>query len=621
MRLFGPVLVVFGLFEAVASAKCSNDKCLRAVNSAPARSRISDCESLFRVTVTPSTQYVVSLNEKALLIWLLSTITETVSVTSTGTTVQTTVATTTVTVSAVASKRWEEQRSALNILLRRAPPQTSSSVTAAQKTPSYASACASPAAYSSACSCLGVKHTTITASAPKTTTTVSVKKTATVTKIATIVTTETYVVVSNSTGGFSNSTRAAFTNSTALATSSLNSTLSHLSSSTSEGLTTSSDLSDEGSTIVSSNIPSTTRLASSDSHETSETTTLSSKVGAFANSTTSAIFGNSTSSIEISNSAAPFLNGSSTTADAHTSSDLPSVTSVVAALNATSTGRLLNSTAPMTWNATVPSTQVHAANTTSAPFLNATAPAGLVGNTTSAPFLNATSASFLNASTTAPFLNATSAPILNVTTSAPFLNATAVPWLNTTQPPVANSTAAPYLNLTSVRFSNTSTPAATPTSTSTLDLSCGETTPPFLLQVSQPSSVFNGWYAKISGDQILFSSSANHSDKFSVESSGHLCAVGYFGESGTPAIAIVETKDSLSGSAVYFVDGHRLTNLTELGYGALDCAVDDDLACQAQDMSHWVACGLGLDISSDGSQNVVVDNWNCSSVSLSAVYD
>ncbi|KAK9418732.1 putative Ig-like domain-containing protein [Seiridium unicorne] len=595
-----------------------------AVNSAPAHSRLSDCESLFRVTVTPSTQYVVFLNEKALLIWLLSTITETVSVTSTETTVQTTEAAITVTASAVASKRWEEQREALNILLRRAPPRTSSSVTAAQKTPSYASACASPAAYSSACSCLGVKHTTISASAPKTTTTVSVKKTATVTKIATIVTTETYVVASNSTVGFSNSTRAAFINSTALAssnTSSLNSTLSHVSSSTSEGLTTSSDLSDKGSTIVSSNIPSTTRLASSDSHSASETTTLSSKVGAFANSTTSAILGNSTSSVVISNSTAPFLNGSSTTANAHTSSDLPIVTSVVAALNATSTGRFLNSTAPMTWNATVPSTQVHAANTTSAPFLNATAPAGLVVNTTSAPFLNATSASFSNASTTAPFLNATSAPILNVTTSAPFLNATTVPWLNTTQPPVANSTAAPYLNSTSVRFSNTSTPAATPTSTSTLDLSCGETTPPFLLQVSQPSSVFNGWYAKISGDQILFSSSANHSDKFSVESSGHLCAVGYFGESGTPAIAIVETKDSLSGSAVYFVDGHRLTNLTGLGYGALDCAVDDDLACQAQDMSHWVACGLGLDISSDGSQNVVVDNWNCSSVSLSAVYN
>jgi hypothetical protein len=106
-----------------------------------------------------------------------------------------------------------------------------------------------------------------------------------------------------------------------------------------------------------------------------------------------------------------------------------------------------------------------------------------------------------------------------------------------------------------------------------------------------------------------------------VESSGHLCAVGYVGESGTPAIAIVETKDSLSGSAVYFADGQRLANLTELGYGALDCAVEYDLACQARDLTHWVACGLGLDISSDGNQNVVVDGWNCTSVSLSAVYE
>lgn len=139
--------------------------------------------------------------------------------------------------------------------------------------------------------------------------------------------------------------------------------------------------------------------------------------------------------------------------------------------------------------------------------------------------------------------------------------------------------------------------------------------------MSQPSGLFDGWYAKVSGDQILFSSSANHSDKFSVEGSGHLCAVGYVGENGNPAIAIAETKEGLTGSAIYFVDGQRLTNLTTQGYGALDCAVDDGLACQARGLTYWVACGLGLDISSDGNPNVVIDTWNCTSVALSAVYD
>lgn len=167
---------------------------------------------------------------------------------------------------------------------------------------------------------------------------------------------------------------------------------------------------------------------------------------------------------------------------------------------------------------------------------------------------------------------------------------------------------------------------ATPTSTSTLDTTCGETSPPFLLQVSQPSSVLDGWYARVSGDQILFSSSANHSDQFSVEDSGHLCAVGYVGASGKPTIAIAETREGITGSALYLVDGQRLGNLTERGYGALDCVVEDDLNCEARgngtgtDLTHWVSCGLGLDISSDGSQNVVVDAWNCTSLALTAVY-
>lgn len=141
-----------------------------------------------------------------------------------------------------------------------------------------------------------------------------------------------------------------------------------------------------------------------------------------------------------------------------------------------------------------------------------------------------------------------------------------------------------------------------------------------MLQVSQPSGLIDGWYLKMVGNAIIFSSSANHSTQFSVESSGHLCAVGYIGQNGKPVIAIVETKDDLTGSAVYFVDGDSVANITKLGYGPLDCAVNDDLACEANAMSHWVGCGLGLDISSDSSDAVVVDTWNCTSIALSAVY-
>lgn len=143
-----------------------------------------------------------------------------------------------------------------------------------------------------------------------------------------------------------------------------------------------------------------------------------------------------------------------------------------------------------------------------------------------------------------------------------------------------------------------------------------------MLKVSQPSGQFDGWFAKVLANTIMFTSSANHSSKFSVESSGYLCAVGYAGEDGNPAIAIVEDKKDLTGSAVYLIDQKRMEDLKKQGYGPLDCAVNGDLACQGgQELSNWVGCGLGLDISSDAGEKVVVDGWNCTSVALSAIYE
>lgn len=182
------------------------------------------------------------------------------------------------------------------------------------------------------------------------------------------------------------------------------------------------------------------------------------------------------------------------------------------------------------------------------------------------------------------------------------------------------------LNSTSAGFGNTSTPAATATATPTLDRTCGETAAPFLLRVQQQQApgLFDEWFLRISGNAILFAASAEDSSQFSVEASGHLCAVGRVGESGSPVVAIAETKDGLTGSGVYFVDGQRLgpDQLGGQGYGALGCALSGDaLGCLAgEGLGHWVACGLGLDIASDGGLRVIVDGWNCTGIGLSAVY-
>lgn len=135
------------------------------------------------------------------------------------------------------------------------------------------------------------------------------------------------------------------------------------------------------------------------------------------------------------------------------------------------------------------------------------------------------------------------------------------------------------------------------------------------MRVGQPGGFFDGWYLKVSGDGILFTSSANYSSQFSVEGSGHLCAIGYVGESGNAAVAVVETRGD--GSAVYLIDGQMALDL-EPEYKSLNCSVGDGLACAEGAMKNWVGCGMQLDLSSQAGDGVVVDTFNCTSVTLTA---
>lgn len=178
-----------------------------------------------------------------------------------------------------------------------------------------------------------------------------------------------------------------------------------------------------------------------------------------------------------------------------------------------------------------------------------------------------------------------------------------------------STTARPTLshNSTGV-YSNTSTPTHTPTRI--LDTTCGETAAPFALRVSQPGGLFNGWFAHLSGDGVLFTSVQSSATSFSVEGSGHLCAVGYEGEFGYPIIALV-TNLTTSG-AVWLLDGRRAEAFSE-DYVPVECTTEGGgLNCAAGETKNWVGCGMQLDLSSEQG-NAVVDGLNCTALSLEVV--
>ncbi|KAI0597107.1 hypothetical protein F4775DRAFT_561557 [Biscogniauxia sp. FL1348] len=222
-----------------------------------------------------------------------------------------------------------------------------------------------------------------------------------------------------------------------------------------------------------------------------------------------------------------------------------------------------------------------------------------------------------NSTAAAPFASILST---SPSSSSPALNATHAPFANITVT-TTNTTAnlkTPFLNPTHI--SNTNTTATAPS----LDLSCDasttntNTTTPFAVQVAQPGGPFDGWYLRLSGDAVIFTSSAG--SRFSlVGGAGHLCA------GARMAIA----QSGTGGSGVWFVEPEVLEVVERTGYAALRCsgAGGDGLECEE---GGWVGCGLGLglDIVRDAGAGgdggavvvVVVDGWNCTGVALSMVY-
>ncbi|KAJ9156632.1 hypothetical protein NKR23_g1207 [Pleurostoma richardsiae] len=354
---------------------------------------------------------------------------------------------------------------------------------------------------------------------------------------------------------------------------------------------TSARISTVSGVLITSSSETAPSQASSSSHPDGEATVGSSvNTGTLRNPTT--IMANSSNST----SKLLFSNSSSTSRQTLESKTISGIyannTTVSAGLNSTSVASYGNAA-----TSSLPSVQT----TPRAPFGNTTFSVP-VNITSTAGLFNTTSVSFLNTTSTAPFLNKTPGPYLNTTSSARFVN----------------TTSAPHLNATSTgRFLNTTSTAATPTPT--IDRTCGQSNAPFILRVSQPGGMFDGWYLRISADAILFTASVNDSSLFSVETSGHLCAVGEVGADGNAAVAIVDNTTP-GGSAVYLIDGAVALALRP-DYGALGCELGADLlACAEGARSHWVGCGIQLDLASDEGEMVVVDMWNCTAVRLSAVY-
>ncbi|KAI1248150.1 hypothetical protein MGN70_010399 [Eutypa lata] len=268
---------------------------------------------------------------------------------------------------------------------------------------------------------------------------------------------------------------------------------------------------------------------------------------------------------------------------------------------------------------------VSATSISNATFGNLANDTQLLNITSTGKYFNTTTPtiSALNAANTSqPFNETTAAPFMNIT-SAPIATITPAPQLNQTHPLAANTTIPPFHNSTSsTRFANTTaTTSSAPTPTQTIDRTCGETSTPFTVQVGQPGGMFDDWFLKLSGDAILFVPDSATATQFSVEGSGHLCAVGSLGTQGNAIIAIAENATDITGSGVYFIDPEVLEDIDELGYAALQCEVGADaLSCSEGAKGFWVGCGLGLDITSDGDGSAEIGGWDCTGVTLAPVY-
>ncbi|KAI3394842.1 hypothetical protein diail_2179 [Diaporthe ilicicola] len=155
---------------------------------------------------------------------------------------------------------------------------------------------------------------------------------------------------------------------------------------------------------------------------------------------------------------------------------------------------------------------------------------------------------------------------------------------------------------------------------SSLDTSCGETSPLYNLQISRADgSIFNGWWLKLSGDMALFTSQKEKATGFGVNhATKHLCIpkAGKF-----PLIAIVETR--LDIGPLYFLDANVSTGYRP-DYEPIECdslgGGGSQLSCVQGGMTTWSGCGMQLELGSELNSNGTdfSGNLNCSSIALNA---
>ncbi|KAK0747333.1 hypothetical protein B0T21DRAFT_388429 [Apiosordaria backusii] len=213
----------------------------------------------------------------------------------------------------------------------------------------------------------------------------------------------------------------------------------------------------------------------------------------------------------------------------------------------------------------------------------------------------------------------------NITSSRPL-------WLNTTRAATttAASTTGPRLFTanttfnfanTTVRWVNTTTTSSLPTPTPTFPTSCGESSAPFSLQISSPSTPFDNWFVHLSARALLFSSLPSQASRFSVEAGGYLCIPGLVDETEEqrPYVAAVGVKEGQRGE-VWMVS-KEMMDVWGDDYVALGCTKDGGLSCGGMENGRdvgevrgWVGCGMQLAL---GGGNGTVDE--CGSVGVRVV--
>ncbi|RYO84978.1 hypothetical protein DL762_005389 [Monosporascus cannonballus] len=167
-----------------------------------------------------------------------------------------------------------------------------------------------------------------------------------------------------------------------------------------------------------------------------------------------------------------------------------------------------------------------------------------------------------------------------------------------------------------------------PTPTVTSDNPCGrQVADPFAVRVAQPDGVFDGWFLRLSAAAIIFARTRESATQFGIASEGEaggggrLCTQGQGRVGSETLIAVAENGTDVTGGAVYFIDAQTLAAVGGLGYAPLRCAAaGEELACAEGAKEFLVACGLGLEITSDGDGVAEIGGWNWTAVALLPVY-